>query len=484
MRIGLIVISCLLAIASFAQSGYKITFKIKGLKDSTAYLGHYLDENNYLDDTTKVNHQGVFTFDGKKPLAQGVYMLVMGPKGKISKVFDFAVGSDQDFTIETDTSDYYGKLKVIGDLDNTLFFENLMLIKQGHDEAEPYIKVLKDSTLKEDQKKAARDGFNAVSKKVLTYQNKLIEQNPTTVTAKLIKATKQIEIPEPPKKANGSIDSTFQFRYYRQHYFDYFDVADETMERMPQPYYKEKVKEYLDKLFLPQPDTIMKAVDALVAKAKKNQETYKYMVFTCLINYQNPEIMGLDDVYVRIYDKYFATGEMDFWANASFKKTLKEYADKLRRAQIGTTAPNLMMQDQNLQPKALYDIKKKYTVVYFFDPECSHCRKESPKLVEFYNKNKLKYDLEVYAVASDSSLKKMKDYIKEMKMTWITVNGPRTYTKHFSELYYAPSFPTVYIIDNKKKVIARKIPVEKIGDFLDNFEKSLLKKTFPNAKGN
>jgi peroxiredoxin len=368
-------------------------------------------------------------------------------------------------------------MKVIGDVDNKLFFENILFNKDRHEEADPFIKVLEDSTLKDDQKKNAREEFAKINKKVLAYQDELIAKYPATITAKLLKATKQIEIPDPPKLHNGKVDSTFQLRYYRQHFFDYFDVADDALMKMPKPFYQEKVKEYLEKLFLPQPDTIMKAIDGLVAKAKKNTETYKFMVYSCLVIYQNPEIMGLDEVYVRLYDKYFATGEMDFWANAPFKKSLKDYADKVRRAMIGRTAPNLIMQDQSLQPKSLYDIKKRYTIVYFFDPDCSHCRKESPKLVDFYNNNKSKYDLEVYAVASDTSMKKMRDYIKEMKMSWITVNGPRSYTKeHFSLLYFTETFPTVYVLDDKKKIIARKIPVDKIDDFLTNYEKFQKKK--------
>lgn len=472
MRITITIAVVLISLQSFAQSGYKLNFKIKGLKDTTAYLGHYFAESTYLDDTARVDKQGAFVFDGKKALPQGVYMLVIGPKGKISKIFDLVVGHDQEFLLETDTSDFISHMKVTGDVDNKLFFENILFNKSRHEEASPYIKVLEDSTLAEDKKIKARAEFQKINQKVLVYQDGIIEKNGSTVTARLLKATKQIIVPDPPKKANGNIDSTFQLRYYRTHFFDYFDLADEAMLRMPKPFYQEKVKEYLEKLFLPQPDTIMNAIDALVAKAKKTQETYKYMVFTCLVTYQNPEIMGLDEVYVRIYDKYFATGEMDFWANAPFKKSIKEYADKVRRAMIGRAAPNLIMQDQNLQPKSIYEIKKKYTVVFFFDPECGHCRKESPKLVEFYNKNKLKYDLEVFAVASDSSMKKMRDYIKEMKMPWITVNGPRSYTKeHFSLLYFTESFPTIYILDDKKKILARKIPVDKIDDFLTNHEK-------------
>lgn len=481
MRFSFFVICVLISTISFGQTGYKIDFKIKGLKDTTTYLGHYKGESTYLRDTAKVNSQGVFSFEGKSTLGQGVYFLVMDK----TRIFEFVVGSNQRFGLETSTEDYIKNMKIIGDEDNRLFFENMLFNMERHQEAEPFVKVLQDSTLKDDaKKKEASEAFSKVSKKVMAYQDDIIARHPNTVTARIFKATKQIEIPPPPKKADGTIDSTFQLRYYREHFFDNFDLADDALTQMPKPWYQEKVKEYLEKLFIPQPDTITKAIDGLVAKVKRNPETYKYLVYTCLFLYQSPEIMGLDAVYVNIYDKYFATGEMDYWANASLKKSLKDHADKLRRAQIGKTAPNLMMQDQNMQPRSLYDIKKKYSIVFFFDPDCGHCRAETPKLVEFYNKSKIKYDFEIFAVASDTSMKKMRDFIKEMKMPWVTVNGPRSYIKeHYSNLYYAETMPSIYILDDKKKIIARKLPVEKLEDFFSNYEKFQKMKSATTNKG-
>ena len=106
---------------------------------------------------------------------------------------------------------------------------------------------------------------------------------------------------------------------------------------MPKPIYRDKINEYLDKLYVQQADTLTKAIEKIVSKAKKNQETYKYAVWTCMLKYQQPEIMGLDEVYVNLYDKYFATGEMDFWVNDKLKKNLKEQADRLRKSLVGKT---------------------------------------------------------------------------------------------------------------------------------------------------
>jgi thiol-disulfide isomerase/thioredoxin len=470
MRLSFVPFFLVIAFTAQAQSGYKLDFNVKGWKDTTVYLGHYYGEQTLLRDTARVNSQGVFYFDNTKTLPQGVYFLVLNK----SKIFDFVVGSDQLFAMETSNEDYIKNMKVTGDEDNQLFFENMRFYMERNIEAEPFIKILRDSSLVEEQKKSARESFSKVNDKVTAYQKALIAKNAKLITARLIKATQPIDIPPPPKKANGTIDSTFQLRYYREHFFDNFDLADDALLRMPRPFYQEKIKEYLNKLYAPVPDTILMAIDKMVSRAKKNPETYKYLVWNCVYSYQNPEIMGLDAVYVGLYDKYFASGEMDYWITDPVKKNLKDYAEKLRGSLVGKTGANLIMQDQNLQPRSMYDIKTKYTILFIFDPDCGHCKEETPKLVDFYNKNKAKFNVEVYAVSADTSMVKMKNYIKDMKMPWITVNGPRTYLpKHYSELYHADTTPALYILDNKHKIIAKKLPVKQLEDFFVKHEKFL-----------
>ena len=82
-----------------------------------------------------------------------------------------------------------------------------------------------------------------------------------------------------------------------------------------------------------------------------------------------------------------------------------------------------------------------------------------------------KFDVEVYAVSSDTSMVKMKEYIKEMNMKWVTVNGPRTYVGPYQDLYDANTTPTLYVLDNQKKIIGKKIPAEKLEDFLGQYER-------------
>jgi peroxiredoxin len=451
----------------FGQSDYHLQFKVDGWKDTTVYLGHYYSESTYLKDTTRVNSKGEFVFDGKKPLGPGVYFLVLDK----AKIFEFVIGKNQKFKLETGSDDYVGRMKVTGDRDNQLFFENWKYNIDRHKESEPFIKILKDTSLTDAQKKDAREAVSKINDKVMAYQADLISKNPESVTALILKSSQPVKVPDAPKKPDGSIDSTFQLRWYRQHFFDNFDLANEALLRMPHAVYSEKINEYLDKLYAPNPDTLTKAVDKVISQAKKNQETYKYATWTCLLKYQQHEIMGLDAVYVNIYDKYFATGEMNYWMNDKLRKTVKETAERLRKSLIGKNAPNLVMQDVNKQPKELHALKNRYTILYIFDPDCGHCKEETPKLVNFYNKNRQKLDVGIYAVSADSSMAKMRDYIKTMKMDFTVVNGPRTYVGPYNDLYDAITTPSLFVIDNKKKIIAKKIPAEKLEDFFLQYEK-------------
>lgn len=466
-RFTLFSLLILLSGSVFAQTGYNLQFKITGLNGQPVLLGYYYGESTYAKDTANASTRGEFSFQGKTPLDQGVYFLAVDK----NRLFEFVIGEDQTFKIETDTADYIQHMKVTGDIDNTLFLENMLNNAKRHKEAEPYIAIIQDSTLRDEEKVNARESFAKINEKVIDFHKEIIKKHPNTMTARLFKISQPLAVPTPPRNADGKVDSTFQLRWYRAHFFDNMDLADDAMLRLPRPFYSEKVHEYLDKLFVPNPDTLINAMTQVINMAKPNPETYKYVVWQLMIKYQNPEYMGLDKIFVHLYDSYFATGDMDSWANAKMKQNLKEHADRLRKSLIGQKGANLVMQDENFQKQTLYDIQKKYTIVYFFDPDCGHCKKETPKLVTFYNKNKDRFNLEVFAVSADTSMQAMRDYIKDMKMPWITVNGPRTYVGHYQELYDSNTTPTLYVLDDKKKIIAKKIPAEKLEEFLVNYEK-------------
>lgn len=453
----------LIAMSGFTQAQkYKIEFEIKGLSDTTIYLGNYFGESTYIKDTAKINSLGQFEFEGNKELEEGMYFLVLNK----TRLFDFLVGSDKEFKLSTSTENYVTDLKIEGDIENELFIGDLLFNSERNKEAAPFVKVIQDSTSTESAIAAARKALDEINEKVVIHQNELINQHSQMLLSRILKANQRLIIPEAPE---GTDKNQFGYSYMRNHYWDNFDLADDAMLRLSRPVYKEKVENYFERMLVPQADTILKEVKKLAEIAKTDRDTYKYFIWTLTLKYQNPSIMGLDEVFVKLIDTYFESGEMDFWANAQLKKNLKERADQLRLSLIGNQAPNMIMMDKDKQMRSMHGINKDFTILYFFDPDCGHCKKETPVLKKFYDNTK--FDVEVFAVSADTSMMKMTKYIQDQGLNWITVNGPRTSTGSYHNSYDAMTTPTIYVLDRKKNIIAKKIPSARLEDFLTQFQK-------------
>ena len=445
---------------ALAQEGYRIEIDAKGLGEEPVILGNFFGEGTYIADTSAYS-DGLHVFAGKERLPEGMYFVARNK----SRLFDFIVYRDQHFRLITDAADYVMNLRAEGDRDNQLFIEDMKYNAARNAEAAPFMSTLQDSTASETQRDAAQAALRTVNETVLAHQQDIIDTYPESFMAKLFLAQRRERLEDP----ETSSDPDKAFGYYRDHYWDHFDLSDPMFLRLNQPLYKDKLDTYFDRLVYQHPDSIEEEIDRLAQVAAQNPDTYKYFVWALTLKYQNPRIMGLDKVFVHMNDTYFATGEMDYWANAQLRKTVQDHAHQLRNNLIGNKAPELIMQDENQQRRSLYDINNAYTVIYFFDPDCHHCKLATPVLDKLYDEKK--FDLEVFAVSTDTSMVKMKDYIRDMGLSWISVNGPRTYTRPYYELYDAMTTPTIYILDENKTIIAKKLPVDRIEEFLNNYEK-------------
>ena len=92
---------------------------------------------------------------------------------------------------------------------------------------------------------------------------------------------------------------------------------------------------------------------------------------------------------------------------------------------------------------------------------------------EFYDKNKSK-GIVVYAVNIEDSREQWVKYIKEHKLDWINVSNSahQYYLKNLYDIY---STPVIYVLDENKKIVAKRLAVEDMMDF-DKFAKNVLRK--------
>jgi thiol-disulfide isomerase/thioredoxin len=118
---------------------------------------------------------------------------------------------------------------------------------------------------------------------------------------------------------------------------------------------------------------------------------------------------------------------------------------------------------------SLYDIKKDFVVLYFWEPNCGHCQEATPKLKAWYDKAKNE-GVEVFAVCTQPDKAKWEKYIQDNKLDWINGWDPQRST-NYDYYYNVTSTPGIYILDKNKKIIAKKLPVEAIGSFIQNYRK-------------
>jgi hypothetical protein len=98
---------------------YNITIKINGAPNTKFLLGYYYGDKQYIKDSAVTDAIGKMVFKSKDNLQGGIYLIASEEKALL---FDFVV-SEQNFYLETDTTDFSGNMKVKGSDENTLFFE-------------------------------------------------------------------------------------------------------------------------------------------------------------------------------------------------------------------------------------------------------------------------------------------------------------------------------------------------------------------------
>jgi len=276
------------------------------------------------------------------------------------------------------------------------------------------------------------------------------------------------EVPEPPRDANGVItDSSFQFKYFKSHFFDNVDFSDERLLRSP--ILQSKIKTYTQQLTVPLPDSLIQAIDTIIIKARANKEVFKYCVATLANFYETSNIMGYDKIFVHIAEKYYLTKEA-FWADSALQAKILERVMKIKPNILGVPAYDIHMPDTALKIHKLYDVKAKYTILVFWDPTCSHCKTEIPKLSHYYDSVKVSKNIEVFSVGIESDIELWKKFIRDNKLKWINVSDLYNNT-NFRNYYDIYSTPVIYLLDEKKNIIAKRLDTDKVRDFIENEEK-------------
>lgn len=464
-------ILCVFAFIPFivtAKDGYNITIKINGMKNQVILLGYYFGDKQYIKDSTKLDATGKGVFKGKEQLQGGVYLIASHDKRLL---FDFVV-TEQEFVLETDTTDYIRDMKVKGSPENETFFEYSRFTTKMAIEATEVEKKMRKAKSDKDtaSERIYREELQGYDAKVVDYRKNVIKEHPGFLMSKLFRMMEDVYIPPPPVLENGRKDSMFQYLYYTNHYFDNFDFNDDRI--VYTPVFHPKFESYITKLVLQIPDSIIKAADFVIAKTLKSKEISKYCIYWITNHYETSEYMGMDAVFVHMALKYYTDKQLTYWVDDALRFKITERAQTLNYNTLGKIGQNLSMPDSSMVYQSLYNVKAEYTVLIFWDANCGKCKEEIPKILDLYNEKNAKPNvsktkkLEVFGVGMTPDPKEWKKYLHEHKLPWINVHDPN-HESNFRKFYDVYSTPVIYLLDENKKIVAKRLSVEQLKDFIE-----------------
>jgi thiol-disulfide isomerase/thioredoxin len=458
----------LLAVSALCQSktGYQIGITISDLSDSTVYLGYHFGNKQYVRDTLKLDSRGRGTFSGRDSLPQGIYLVVLPGK----KYFEILITDNQKFSVSCLFSDYFNTLKFNGSPENTYFVDyekKWSVMQKRTSDIEQRIQKNKSNNdsirvLVQEQKQHEQD--------MKVYLAGVVKDNGDNLLSMLVKSMIPIDVPDfqaPPGCHNpDSVKWIMKYNYNKDHFFDNIDFTDVRLLRTP--ILQARLDAFFNNVVIQSADSINKEIDKLIPKCQGTYKMYQFVSVYLFNHFRESEIMGHDAVLVKIADEIYLSGRAD-WVSREFLEDLRKQIDLLRHNLIGMKAENLVMDSYNNVFVSLYDIDKPFIILYFWEPNCGHCKEATPKLKNYYDKARAD-GVEVFAVCTTADKTAWSKYIAEHNLDWINGWDPQRLS-HFDYFYNVQSTPTIYILDKNKKIIAKRLSVDDIPLFLDNYRK-------------
>lgn len=461
-RILLIVLALTAIYFQGSAQGYLIKVEVDGLNNAKLQLGYYYGDKTLLADTARTDSKGVAIFKGDTLLPHGMYFVVL-PEA----FFELILEDNQQFSVSTSLQDVNQDLKFTNSPENVEFdkYRKFLAQKQGRmGELQKQANEQREAGAEVD--KDLLDKIEVLDKEVRAKWDETIAQNPGTMLAAVINTLRPVEFPDfnIPKDAPNadSLRWINSLRYNQKHYFDNIDFSEAGLIRTP--FFMGRIDNYFDRVLIPVADTIIPYTDRLIEKARANDDMYRFIVTHLFSKFSNSSIMGMDAVFVHIAEKYFLSGQTP-WITEETKGKIADRVADLKPNLIGQIAPNFRMSTIGGGVQELHKVNAEVTVVYFWEPSCSHCKKVTPQLRDIYNKFKDK-GLEVVAVYTQDEKDKWSEYIDTNKLSWINVWDP-TRVSRYHKLYDIYSTPVMYVLDKDKKIVAKRIGIESLERFIE-----------------
>lgn len=194
-------------------------------------------------------------------------------------------------------------------------------------------------------------------------------------------------------------------------------------------------------------------------------------------HYLNSPVMGSEAVAIHVLDRWFIPGTVKMKSDIDFINA-QVYADFNRHSLVGMKAPQLSMQDIDGQEVSLFGGEgssvesndgSRFSVMYFYDTDCSKCRMESILLRNLLEDRN--YPLDLYAVYSGDDRKAWEEYAsRQLKIEAENTNVVNLWDpgldSDFQRKYGVLQTPRMFLISPDGTILGRGLDTEALMQML------------------
>lgn len=214
------------------------------------------------------------------------------------------------------------------------------------------------------------------------------------------------------------------------------------------------------------------ALSDLLIGAAKDTLMKTYIARVLFDNFFKSSIMGMETPAIYIAQNYFLNGKLKGFSDSDLEQ-VRFFTEFNKNSLIGMSAPPLKMESMERDSVSLYDIKSEYTLLYFYDEECSVCKEEAPK-IKAVLRNFADIPITVFAVYVQSDRAKWiedkeKNYPEDSLAghSWKFVWDPEL-ESGYQLKYGVTGTPKLFLLDSNKTIIGRGLRSSSLEDLLNS----------------
>lgn len=231
---------------------------------------------------------------------------------------------------------------------------------------------------------------------------------------------------------------------------------------------------------------VTKEIDTFFEDSKDNPEFFHELFYTLYQYLKTSASYTLQQGAAYLANKYIA-GMPELWETVTFTTTGETKGSVIRadfsspedfidqtalavlmfyRNPLDRPVADLELRTPKNKKFRIYDVKSRYTVLYFYNTDCALCRGVTKDLAEMYAEYG-RDEMEIVAIYTGRD-NKWKNYLKENDPGWINLWDRKRASGMFDK-YDLIDVPAIYLLDENKNTLAKDINPDVLSVLLEYY---------------